>query len=170
MNMQTTTEHNEAVEKLSKLIKGIKIAMLTTLDADGTLRSRPMATQEQDFTGQLWFFTAKDSPKVDEINAEHEVNLSYAEPSHNRYVSISGKGILVNDKVKAKELWTPAMKVWFPKGLDDPELMLLMVTPSKAEYWDSPSSVMLHVYGFVKATLTGESPKPGGHAKVDLRP
>jgi hypothetical protein len=29
----------------------------------------------------------------------------------------------------------------------------------KGEYWDSPNSTMLHLYGYVKAAVTGESPK-----------
>ncbi|MES1211642.1 MAG: pyridoxamine 5'-phosphate oxidase family protein, partial [Acidobacteriota bacterium] len=37
---------NEAIEQLYAKIKGIRIAMLTTVDEDGSLRSRPMATQE----------------------------------------------------------------------------------------------------------------------------
>jgi hypothetical protein len=31
--------------------------------------------------------------------------------------------------------------------------------PEKGEYWDSPNSTMLHLYGYVKAAVTGESPK-----------
>jgi general stress protein 26 len=52
-----TTRNNEDVEKLAKLIKGIKFAMLTTALPDGSLRSRPMATQNTAFDGTLWFFT-----------------------------------------------------------------------------------------------------------------
>ena len=59
-------------------------------------------------------------------------------------------------------------KVWFPKGKEDPEVALLEVTVKQAEYWDAPSSTMLHAYGYVKAVVTGESPQPGGHGTVKL--
>jgi general stress protein 26 len=157
------------IKKLAKLIAGIRIAMLTTTEPDGTLRSRPMATQQQEFDGQLWFFTGKSSHKVVEIGKDYHLNLSYADPSNNRYVSISGTGELITDRQKAEQLWNPLLKAWFPMGLEDPDLALLKVTPTQAEYWDSPSSGVVHAIGFVKAVLTGQRAHPGDHAQVNLR-
>ena len=144
------------IEKLRDLIKGIRFTMMTTVDEDGSLRSRPMATQEAEFDGTLWFFTDANSPKVGEVERDHRVNLSYAEPDKNRYVSISGTARMVRDPAKAKELWNPAFKAWFPKGLDDPQLVLLRVQVEKAEYWEYASSKMVQLFGFLKAIATGE--------------
>jgi general stress protein 26 len=166
--MQDTTSPPEATRKLAKLIHGIKIAMMTTADTDGTLRSRPMATQAKEFDGDLWFLTGKSSHKVAELDADHRVNLSYADPSASKYVSVSGTGRLVQDRAKAEELWNPAYKAWFPGGLDDPELCLLRVTPTQAEYWDTPGGVVVHVIGFVKAIATGKRAEPGEHEKLNL--
>ena len=161
----------EAVTQLGKLIKGIGFAMLTTAMPDGTLRSRPMATQQTEFDGTLWFFTYADSAKVDEVRQDWHVNLAYADPAGNRYVSVSGLARTVRDPAKARELWNPLHKAWFPKGLDDPNLALLRVDVEQAEYWDGPSSKIVQLAGFVKATLTGKSYQGEGtdHAKVDLR-
>lgn len=169
MKTETPQERQAAIEKLGSLIKKVKFAMLTTLDPeDGTLRSRPMATQEAEFDGTLWFFTRASAPKVGEVEKEHQVNLSYAEPDDQLYVSISGRANLVRDKAKAEELWQPALKAWFPKGVEDPDLALLKVEVEKAEYWDTPSSAMVHLFGYVKATLTGTSYKPGENEKITL--
>jgi general stress protein 26 len=165
--MQETTRE-EAVAKLSELIKDIRIAMLTTQAPDGSLRGRPMATQDAPFDGELWFFTGAGSPKVDEIEEEHHVHLSYASPEDNRYVSVSGRASVVRDRNKAEELWSPAMKAWFPDGLDDPDLALLRVQVEGAEYWDSPSSTMVHVVGFVKAVTTGQRYQPGENEKLEF--
>ena len=168
--MSDTKDHGEAVAKLGELIKDVKIAMLTTVDPDGSLRSRPMATMgtKDGFDGTLWFFTKDDSGKVGEIDREHQVNLSYSDPSHQNYVSVSGTATVVHDKAKNEELWTPLFKAWFPKGLDDPHMALLKVTVEKAEYWDTPSSAIVHLFGFIKATVTGKAAKPGDHAKIDM--
>jgi general stress protein 26 len=152
MSQQETTT---ALEQLREKIKGIRIAMLTTIDEDGSLHSRPMATQETEGDRDLWFFTAAGSPKVGEIERDQRVNLSYADPDDQRYVSVSGTARLVRDRAKAKELWNPLLKAWFPKGLDDPELALLRVQVEKAEFWDSPSSKMVQLAGFLKAVTTG---------------
>src|SRR3954463_2099466 len=135
------------VQKLAKLIKGIKVAMLTTQDDDGTFRSRPMATQDEEFDGTLWFFTQIDSHKVTEIDRQHQVNLSYADSGDNRYVSISGLATLVRDRAKIDELWSPVLKAWFPDGKDDPNIALLRVDVQKAEYWDAPSSTLVKLVG-----------------------
>jgi general stress protein 26 len=162
-------EHStDAVEKLGELIKEVKMAMLTTIDEDGSLRSRPMATSKAKFDGYLWFFTRGSSPKVEEIDKHVEVNLSYADPGSNTYVSVSGKAQTIHDKAKATELWNPILKAWFPDGLEDPDLALLRVKVEKAEYWDSPSSKVVQLIGYVKAVTTGQTykPSPGEHEKV----
>ena len=158
------------IKKLGELIKEVKMAMFTTVDADGSLRSRPMATQKTEFDGTLWFFARASSPKVDEIESHYEVNVSYADPGSNKYVSVSGTAQLVRDQAKIKELWNPILKAWFPDGLEDPDLALIHVDVEKAEYWDSPSSAVVQMMGFVKAIATGHSYKlsPGEHEKVTL--
>jgi general stress protein 26 len=153
---------------LKKLLKGIQFAMLTTTDANGELHSRPMATQELDENGDLWFFTQKSSHKLDEVDHDRHVNVAYAEPSENRFVSVSGLAELVLDPAKNKELWNPLYKAWFPDGLDDAELALLKVHVNRAQYWDSPSSRMVQLAGFLKATLTGQQYRPGENKEVVL--
>src|SRR5947209_4501709 len=167
MSSQTATDSD--VAKLGKLIKGIKVAMLTTACPDGTLRSRPMVTQEAECDGTLWFFTRADMPKADEVQRNEQVNVSYASPDDQRYVSVSGTAQVVRDPGKIKELWHPLLKAWFPEGPDDPQLALLRVDVEKAEYWDAPSSTWVHLVGFAKALATGQPYSPGENKKLDLR-
>lgn len=167
--MTAATERDEHIKHLAELIKDVQIAMLTTQDTDGTLHSRPMATQQVEFDGDLWFFTGQSTPKVDEVEQERHVNVSYAKPDDNLYVSISGTAQTVRDPAKMKELWNPIYKAWFPKGLDDPDLVLLKVHVNQAEYWDSPSSKVVQLVGFAKAIATGKrADNVGEHEKINL--
>jgi general stress protein 26 len=161
---------NQARAQLWSMIKDIKFAMLVTEQEDGTLRSRPMATQQAEFDGDLWFFTAVDAPKVAEVRYHSKVNLSYAEPDDQKYVSVSGTCEVVRDNAKMKELWNPVYKAWFPNGLDDPRLTLLKVTVTNAEYWDAPAGKMVYLIGYVKAMATGEQYKPSAdeHQKLKM--
>ena len=81
---------------------------------------------------------------------------------------MSGRASLVRDKADIEAHWSEILKTWFPKGKDDPDIALLKVVVQQAEYWDAPSSTMLHAYGYLKAALTGQSPEPGGHGTVNL--
>jgi len=166
--MVNRAERNEPVKKLGEMIEGIKFAMLTTAEADGTLRSRPMVTQQVEFDGDLWFFTHASDAKVDETQRNPNVNVSFAAPDDQRYVSVSGKAELVRNRQKAEELWNPMYKAWFPQGLDDPDLALLKVHVDQAEYWDSASSTMVHIAGFVKALATGQPYEGGENEKLNL--
>ena len=164
-----TGDRAEHIRKLAGMIKEIDFAMLTTAEADGSLRSRPMSTQRREFDGDLWFFTRESAPKVGEIEREQQVNISYAKPEDQRYVSVSGRAQVVRDRAKIEELWSPELKAWFPKGVDDPDIALLRVTVERAEYWDSPSSAVMHAVGFVKAIATGQTYEPGENEKIDLK-
>ncbi|HEY0602371.1 MAG TPA: pyridoxamine 5'-phosphate oxidase family protein [Herpetosiphonaceae bacterium] len=166
--MSDPTSREAAIQKLNELIKEIDIAMLTTVEDDGTLRSRPMVTQRSKFDGDLWFFTGASSSKVAEVMNDRHVNLSYADPDNQSYVSISGRAQTVRDRKKMEELWNPAYKAWFPKGLEDPDLALLKVTAEQAEYWDSPSSGVVYAFGLVKALVTGQRAEGGENEKIDL--
>ena len=172
MKASTESGHpEEALAKLGRMIRDIQFAMLTTIEADGSLRSRPMATHqdhEGEFDGVLWFFTKHDSPKVEELAQDKHVSLSYSSPEQSRYVSISGMGTIVLDKLKAQELWDPKYIAWFPKGLDDPELALLRVDVTRAEYWDTPGSQVVHAIGYIKALATGKPYQPGDHEKISI--
>ena len=167
--MEIDEQHNAALTKVAEMVGDAKFAMLTTLEKDGTLRSRPMATMQLDGEGNLWFFTSLSSPKIEETQSGQQVNLSYARTDKQDYLSVSGTAELVHDKKKMQALWSPWLKPWFPKGPDDPELALLKVGIIAVEYWDAPDSAMARAYGLVKAVATGDTGALGEHGKIDVK-
>ena len=166
--MATTTPAQDERKKLTELIKDIQFTMLTTQEPDGTLRSRPMTTQQQEFDGDLWFFVGAHSGTAREVQQDQQVNLGYANPGKNTYISVSGRANLVRDRAKMEELWNPVYKAWFPDGLDDPNLALLRVEPTQAEYWDAPNGKVVQALGFAKALLTGQPFQGGENEKLNL--
>jgi general stress protein 26 len=169
MKTKTITAEQGGLTKLQELVRDIDIAMVTTVTPDGALRSRPMVTRKFDDEGRLWFFTADDSGMAHDLHDEHAVNVSYAEPKDHRYVSVTGNAMIVRNREQARELWQPAMKSYFPLGLDDPHLALLCVRIETAEFWDSPASKVVQLYETTKAAATGGRSDLGDHAKVEIR-
>ena len=169
MTAPTQTREND-LEKLRELVKDIDFCMLTTVDEGGDLHSRPMSSNgDIDADGDIWFFTNAASHKVSEIAKLPKVNVSFADPDNQRYISVSGTAQLVRDQAKIDELWRPEFKMWFPKGKDDPEVALLRVNLEKAEYWDSPSSTIGYALSFVSSLVTGKEPDLGENKKIDLQ-
>lgn len=167
--MTNSKSREEQLQKLRDLVKDIDIAMLTTVDDDGSLRSRPMSCNgEIEANGDVWFFTYASSHKVSEVEQQQHVNVSFADPHKQCYVSMSGIAELVRDRQKLADLWKPQLKAWFPKGLDEPDIALLKVNVEKAEYWDAPSSFVAHTIGFLKAVATGKPAQTGENEKLSL--
>ena len=160
----------DTLEKLREMIKDIDFCMLTTIDEQGDPHSRPMSSNgDIDPDGDLWFFTNASSHKVSEVEQSPKVNVSFADPDNQRYVSVTGTASLVRDRKKIAELWRPEFKMWFPEGKDDPNIALLRVSLEKGEYWDSPSSTIGYALSFVSSLVTGKQPDFGENKKIDLK-
>jgi general stress protein 26 len=97
------------------------------------------------------------------------VNVSFSDPDKQHYVSVSGRAECLSDPAKTKELWHEAYRTWFPKGLNDPDLLLMKVKVERAEYWDSPNGAVVYLLGYLKAVTTGQRPSPGEHQAVNLK-
>lgn len=159
---------NDERKKIWDLIRDARVAMLTSED-DGRLRSRPMVASQNNFDdGCLWFFTQKNSPKAEQVESEHQVNVAYANTADNSYVSLSGAANLVFDRTDIDAHWNEMLKAWFPQGKDDPNIALLKVDVAQAEYWDSPGSRMVVAFDYLKARITGSAPQLGENKKVTL--
>ena len=136
--MKVEKQKSNDLARLAALVRQIRTGMLTTLEVDGSLRSRPLETVELDREGRLWFFSQASSPKSARASRHHQVNVSYADPRDEDFASISGTARVVRDLEKMRSLWMPELGRWFPRGLEDPDLALLEVRIDKAEYWHAP--------------------------------
>lgn len=148
----------DALARLKELVEDIDFTMLTTQDAAGNLVARPMSTRQMDENGDIWFFTADDSKKVDEVQAEHEVGLSYLDAKGMRFVSVAGRAGVVHDRAKMEELYTASLDIWFGEGLDTPNIALLKVTPVECEFWEPKHGKLVMAAGMLKALVTKDTP------------
>jgi general stress protein 26 len=164
----TSASHDH--EKLWDLIKDIKFGMLTHRHSSGTMHSCPLTTQNKkiDESSVLYFFISRQSEMATALITDANVNVSYAHPGNDSYVSVSGKAAIVEDQAKKEELWSSFAKAWFPGGVNDPDLALLEVTIHHAEYWDVTESKMVQLVKMATAAMTGKQPKMGEHKELNL--
>lgn len=167
--MTETPDRTAAVAQAAKLMSDARIAMLTTMTAEGKNVSRPMGLQSTDFDGDLWFFAYEDSSKVQQIRGNPAVNVSFSNTKSSSWTSISGTATTVDDRAKMEVLWNPMVSVWFPDGLDTDGITLIKVDPDGIEYWDSPKSKVRQLIGMARAAITHDPDKfPGDNASSDL--
>ena len=161
-----TSATKDELERIGVLIDKARTALLTTVDAHGRLVSRPMAVQDREFDGDLWFFTEDPSHKTDEVRANPEVNVALE--SGKGWISLSGTAEVVHDRARIDELWSTSAQAWFEQGKDDPSVALLKVAAHSAELWtsDEPRPVVLMQYA--KAAVAGGHPHVGESRTVEL--
>lgn len=152
------------IERLVELTQDSRFCMLTTVDTDGTLISRPMARQEVDLSVELWFIATRDSRKVAHIQADPTVAVTVS--SDTSWVSLAGQAEVVDDLEKLRELWSTFAEAWIPDGPEDPNAILIRVDVESAEYWDNPGGRVATVISLVKSKITGQPYDGGDHAKI----
>ena len=155
-------------EVLWDLIKATRFCMLSHRHTDGSLHSHPMTTQNKDLAedGCLYFFISKSSEVGQRVQQDGNVNLSYANPDKDTWVSVTGTARVLDDMAKKKELFNVAAKAWFPNGPEDPNMELVEVRIGEAEYWNVKDNKLLQMIKMGKSAVTGNPPKMGEHKEV----
>lgn len=156
---------------LWEMIEGIRFGMLAHRGDSGGLHAHPLTTlnraRDADRDAEaLFFFIPKDGEIYQRLQRDPQVVVTYADPSKDRYVSVSGRATWIEDLERKKDLWSAATQAWFPQGPQDPNVALLAVQIEDAEYWDVQESKMVQLWKMARAVLKGEPPQDmGEHAK-----
>ena len=170
MQAQTAQLPAHELDLLRDKIKDIRITMMTTQEEDGDFHTRPMAAQEMDLDGTMWFFSYDDSNKVREIEENNRVALGFADPGPETYVSLTGRAEVTKDRQQIDRLWDDTLKTWFPNGKDDPRVCLIKVNAHAGEYWDRPGGKMMTLFEMAKGALTGQPDQSGRNEKFGDEP
>ena len=148
-----------------ELMKRIGYAMLVTRDGD-KLRSRPMAAFVEHDEGAVYFLTDARHHADDEIARSPIVNLAFADTGSQKYVSVTGKASVSNDRDKIRELFATPARAWWDNA-DDPNIRTLKIVPDDAEFWDSPGKLVTYVK-MAAAIVSGTRPDLGDKRKVAM--
>ena len=156
-------------ENLHDILDNFDTAMMIVNGGDGHVHGRPMAIALLHENAEIYFVTNIESPKIADIQANPTVTLTFQ--SSSQFVSLSGRATVVRDKALIDDLWKESLKLWFPKGKDDPAICLIHFSPEDGEYWNNAGAQGLkYAFEAVKAYVKGETAKMDKvqHAKVDL--
>ncbi len=156
--------HDTDVDRVWKLMKKIGFCMLSTHDGED-IRARPMAAHVEPGEA-VYFLTDANSHKDDEVARDPNVGLAFADTDDQKYVSLTGRAELSNDRARIRQLWSTPAKAWWDSP-EDPSIRVLKVTPKDAQYWDSPGTVVSYIKMFA-AAATDKRPDLGKSAKVQL--
>lgn len=152
-------------DRVWDLAEKISVAMLATWDGQNP-HARPMSAHIARDENAFYFLADKRHHKDEDIRKFPTVCLAFADASDHKYVSISGEASVSSDRAKIKELWSAWAKAWWDSP-DDPNVCVLKVVPTEAEYWDTPGKVISSIKMAV-AAATGSRPDIGENRKVAM--
>ena len=155
-----------AYTKIRELLAHFPIAFMVTVTPDGE-NARPIGVvgDHAGFDGSLWFITDRRSRKVAELAARADTALIFQNDARGTYLHMRGSAVVVENRQRLAELYTPVQRTWFPDGPDDPNMTLIRFDAREADYWDGHQSKARLAVAFVKSVVTG-SPGRSGDAAV----
>lgn len=165
--MKTEPQRSPELKRLAERVKDMNVAMLTNLNDEGLLVSRPMAPLQMDVDGAIWFFTDAHSEKVE---SPRIFNLSFSDEKSATYVSMSGHGELSRDRERIQALWTPLARPWFPDGPETADLALLKFVPHAADCWNASGGKMVRMLAMAASVATGRPVGLGAHEHLSDLP
>ena len=148
----------EAIEKIKILIdKANSCFFCTKIKSNQSFSTRPMSVQEVDDEGNLWFLSAEDSHKNDELSEDPYVQLLFQGSQYSDFLSVYGKASVITDKAKIKALWKPVLKTWFTEGENDPRITVIKVKPDEGYYWDTKHGIMVAMVKRLAGAIVGKT-------------
>jgi len=166
--MRTQPQTSADMQELAKKLEGERTGLLTLADERGALCCRPMTAQELDGEGAVWMMVSHKAPWV--ANADNaQANLAFAVPDESDYVSISGRVEFVDSPERKRALWTVVARPWWD-GPEDPDLLLLKLTPSRIEVWDGPSGAISRTFALAASVIAGKEVGLGEKQVITLKP
>ncbi len=147
-----------AVEKIKELTgKASTCFFCTNVKTGMPFATRPMAIQEVDDQGNIWFLSANDSHKNQEIMADSFVQLLFQGSDYTDFLSLHGLATISEDKAKIKELWKPILKTWFTEGEDDPRISVIKFDPDGGYYWDTKHNMAVGLVKRIAGAIMGKT-------------
>jgi len=128
----------EAVKKIKEMVEQAENCFFCSSVATGASNGdRPMNVRKVDDEGNLWFLSASDSRKNQELALDPHVKLYFQGSKHADFMQLNGEAAISRDREKIEELWSKLVETWFTEGRDDPRITVIKVTPTEGYYWDT---------------------------------
>jgi len=166
----TNSSQSTDVKKLLTLLSDFKSVFFVTLSNSGQLGMRPMTVIEFQDAPYIWFVTDRSSQKIQDSIDSNSVYIT-AQSGSEIFITAHGVPKVFEDEQTKDRLWSEPLRVWFPKGKEDPELCFVRVELTKGEYWDSSGLQKLYYFTeVIKSYVTGKTPEinKDQHAEVQI--
>lgn len=161
----------EALEKLKHFIHQVSTCFFVTENlTPGSSGARPMTVRKVDDEGALWFLSAIDTHKDQELLKDPRVTLYFQDAENSDFLELRGRASISQDHAKIDELWDSELRDWFPEGPDDAGITVIKVLPETGHYWDTHGSRFANgVKMLLGSFLLQDPPSHVSEGSLDVR-
>ena len=132
----TAVHGREAIPEIARMLREIDVCVFATHGEGGQLHARPMSNNRQvEWDGDSWFFAPSDGRLVAELQAEPSAVNAYRVEEGFGFISVSGRTSIETDPELKQRYWLEELERWFPNGPDDPNVALVRVASTAAQWW-----------------------------------
>jgi general stress protein 26 len=159
----------EAVKKIKEMVEQAENCFFCSAVTKGeSSGDRPMNVRQVDDEGNLWFLSANDSRKNQELAVDPSVKLYFQGSKHSDFMQLDGQATISTDREKIKELWSSMAQVWFTEGIDDPRITVIKVTPTSGYYWDTKHGLAVAGVKMLLGTVLRKTMDDSVQGKLDV--
>jgi len=155
-----------AVEKIRHIAKSARVCLFGTSEGHLPLEVRPMAVQDVDAVGNIWFLSARSSFQNRQISRHPQVQLLFSNPGASEFLNLHGRAFITDSQPIREKYWNPLAKTWFKKGVNDPELTVIRVQSEHGHYWDAEYGSTVMLLSIMAGALTGKPVAAGAQGEV----
>lgn len=118
----------KSLEKFKKLVFQSRVCMFCAVTSNGEMVTKPLYTAGVDEQGDLYFYFSEDGERFDSVNWNNNVSLIYSNTGRRTHLEVTGKSVMIMDRQRVRDLWSPLLHAYFPKGSHTMKLMKVHVT------------------------------------------
>jgi len=125
-------------QTIGNLIDKQKTAFIASVDGDGFPNMKAMLSpRKRNGLREIWFSTNTSSMRVAQYRANPKASVYFYDRRFFRGVQLLGTMDVLEDAAIKEEIWEVGDKMYYPKGVTDPDYCVLKFTAQNGRYYSN---------------------------------
>ena len=131
---------------IGKLIDKSKICFLGSIDSEGFPNMKAVLTlKEREGLRVHWFSTNTSSLRVAQFRENPKACVYFYDRRFYRGTMLRGKMEVLDDAETKQRFWQPGDRMYYPKGVTDPDYCILKFTAIDGRYYHNLKTESFHL-------------------------
>ncbi|SEW30697.1 pyridoxamine 5'-phosphate oxidase family protein [[Clostridium] fimetarium] len=128
----------DAEKTISNIIDKQKVAFISSVDSEGFPNTKAMlAPRKRDGIKTIYFTTNTSSMRVGQYRVNPKASIYFCDNRFFRGVMLKGTIEVMEDKLTKDMIWKIGDRMYYPKGVTDPDYCVLKFTAISGRYYSN---------------------------------